>query len=147
MTGTDIRELDATTVERVPSDKTHKYGIVDSEEVAGERLSALHGIVEKPQPQDAPSNLSVVGRYLLTPRIFDHLAATKPGAGGEIQLTDAIAKLLDDEQVLAWEFEGTRFDCGSKLGYLEATVEYALAHPELREDFAAYLKGLDVDRG
>ncbi|MEX0606728.1 MAG: UTP--glucose-1-phosphate uridylyltransferase GalU [Halofilum sp. (in: g-proteobacteria)] len=140
-------ETSVLGVERVPSDKTHKYGIVDSEEVAGERLSALHGIVEKPQPQDAPSNLSVVGRYLLTPRIFDHLAATQPGAGGEIQLTDAIAKLLDDEQVLAWEFEGTRFDCGSKLGYLEATVEYALAHPELREEFAAYLRGLDVGRG
>lgn len=143
------REHEASVlgVERVPQDKTHKYGIVDSEPAGDPRLSALHGIVEKPQPADAPSNLSVVGRYVLTPRIFDHLNATSPGAGGEIQLTDAIAKLLNDEQVLAWEFEGTRFDCGSKLGYLEATVEYALAHPELREDFAAYLRELGSRQG
>ncbi len=142
------REHEASVlgVERVPQDKTDKYGIVDSESVAGERLSSLHGIVEKPKPQEAPSNLSVVGRYVLTPRIFDHLAATSPGAGGEIQLTDALARLLADESVLAWEFEGTRFDCGSKLGYLEATVEYALAHPELSEDFAEYLNNRAANR-
>lgn len=133
-------------VERVPQDKTDKYGIVDSESVAGDRLSSLHGIVEKPKPQEAPSNLSVVGRYVLTPAIFDHLATTSPGAGGEIQLTDALARLLADEPVLAWEFEGTRFDCGSKLGYLEATVEYALAHPELRDDFAEYLRNREANQ-
>lgn len=129
-------------VERVPQDQTHNYGIVDSEAVT-ERLSRLRGIVEKPPAGEAPSNLSVVGRYVLTPRIFDLLATTGRGAGGEIQLTDAIAKLLADEQVLAWEFEGTRFDCGNKLGYLQATVEYALAHPELRDAFARYLAELD----
>ena len=137
------RESSVLGVERVPEDQTNKYGIVDSETV-GERLSAVHNIVEKPAPKDAPSNLSVVGRYVLTSRIFDHLRTTGQGAGGEIQLTDAIAKVLEDEQVLAWEFEGKRFDCGSKLGYLQATVEYALAHPELRERFSEYVSNLDL---
>lgn len=132
-------------VERVPEDQTHKYGIVDSE-TAADHLSAIHRIMEKPPAAEAPSNLSVVGRYVLTPRIFDHLENTGRGAGGEIQLTDAIARLLTEEQVLAWEFEGRRFDCGNKLGYLEATVEYALAHPELRERFLAYLEGLELTR-
>ncbi len=135
------REASVLGVERVPEDQTHNYGIVDSDAV-DERLSLLRGIVEKPSPGEAPSNLSVVGRYVLTPRIFDHLAATGQGAGGEIQLTDAIAKLLTEEQVLAWEFEGTRFDCGNKLGYLQATVEYALDHPEVKEEFAQYIAGL-----
>lgn len=130
-------------VERVPADQTHKYGIVDSRGI-DDRLSRLHGIVEKPPAGEAPSNLSVVGRYVLTPRIFDLLATTGRGTGGEIQLTDAIAKLLHEEEVLAWEFEGKRFDCGSKLGYLQATVEYALRHPELRDAFGDYLAGLDV---
>jgi len=101
-------------------------------------------IVEKPAPADAPSNLAVVGRYLLTPRIFDKLEETRAGAGGEIQLTDAIAALLKDEPVVAYPFEGKRYDCGSKLGYLEATVEYGLAHPELGEAFGAYLGKLEV---
>jgi UTP--glucose-1-phosphate uridylyltransferase len=130
-------------VERVPPDQTHNYGIVDSETV-GERLSRLRGIVEKPAAGDAPSNLSVVGRYVLTPNIFDQLATTGKGAGGEIQLTDAIAKLLGQEQVLAWEFEGKRFDCGNKLGYLQATVEYALHHDELSAAFADYLRDLEL---
>jgi len=97
-------------------------------------------IVEKPAPEDAPSNLAVVGRYLLTPRIFDLLEQTDQGAGGEIQLTDGIAALLEYETVIAHPFEGKRYDCGSKLGYLEATVEYGLTHPELGEQFAAYLR-------
>jgi len=130
-------------VERVPEDATHRYGVVDSETV-DDGLSRIRSIVEKPEPGTAPSNLAVVGRYVLTPRIFDLLANTGRGAGGEIQLTDAIADLLGDEEVLAWEFEGRRFDCGDKLGYLQATVEYALDHPDLRADFAAYLRSLDL---
>jgi UTP--glucose-1-phosphate uridylyltransferase len=97
-------------------------------------------MVEKPAPADAPSNLAVVGRYLLTPRIFDKLEQTRAGTGGEIQLTDAIAALLKDEPVIAYPFEGKRYDCGSKLGYLEATVEIGLAHPELGERFSSYLR-------
>jgi UTP--glucose-1-phosphate uridylyltransferase len=137
-------ECSVLGVERVPPDQTHNYGIVDSATVAS-GLSSLSGIVEKPPAAQAPSNLSVVGRYILTPRIFDMLAATGRGAGGEIQLTDAIAKLLAEQQVLAWEFEGTRFDCGNKLGYLQATVDYALRHPELKNDFAQYLRGIDAN--
>lgn len=127
-------------VEEVPAEDTDKYGIVDTEE-SGERVGRLRSIVEKPQPAAAPSRLAVVGRYILTPRIFDLLAATPRGAGGEIQLTDAIARLLESESVLAYRFHGRRYDCGSKLGYLQATVEYARKHPELGAGFEAYLKG------
>ncbi len=130
--------------ERVPEDQTQKYGVV-SAEAAGERLWHVNGIVEKPAPEDAPSNIAVVGRYILTPHIFSKLAKTPRGAGGEIQLTDAIAQLLTEERVLAYEFEGKRYDCGDKLGYLVATVEYALKHPELKDGFADYLRNLDVD--
>lgn len=133
-------------VERVPEDTTHRYGVVDSETVDN-GLSRLRAIVEKPEAGTAPSNLAVVGRYVLTPHIFDLLQTQNKGAGGEIQLTDAIARMLDDEAVLAWEFEGKRFDCGDKLGYLEATVAYGLAHPELRDGFAAYLRSLDIVSG
>ncbi|OZA43139.1 MAG: UTP--glucose-1-phosphate uridylyltransferase [Hydrogenophilales bacterium 17-61-76] len=115
------------------------YGIVDATPMA-ERVSRVNAIVEKPQPEDAPSNLGVVGRYILTPRIFHHIQELKPGAGGELQLTDAIAALLKEQQVLAYAFDGVRYDCGSKLGYLQATVEYALKHPEVSEEFGAYLK-------
>ncbi len=130
--------------ERVPEDQTQKYGVVAAE-AAGERLWHVNGIVEKPAPEEAPSNIAVVGRYILTPHIFEKLENTPKGAGGEIQLTDAIAKLLQEERVLAYEFEGKRYDCGDKLGYLVATVEYALKHPELKDGFADYLKNLDVD--
>jgi UTP--glucose-1-phosphate uridylyltransferase len=95
-------------------------------------------MVEKPRPEDAPSNLAVVGRYILTPRLFDFLERIGRGTGGEIQLTDGIARLLDVEHVLALEFAGTRYDCGSKLGYLMANFVYALRHPEVGEDFAAF---------
>ncbi len=125
-------------VEEVPAADTDKYGIVDAEE-AGERLGRLRSIVEKPDPREAPSRLGVVGRYILTPRIFDLLESTPRGAGGEIQLTDAIARLLESEPVLAYRFRGRRYDCGSKLGYLQATVEYARKHPELGPEFEAYL--------
>lgn len=126
-------------VEDVNANETDKYGIVDSS-VLDKRLSRVHNIIEKPSPATAPSTLAVVGRYILSPRIFDLLETTPRGAGGEIQLTDAIAALLKEEQVLAYRFEGKRYDCGSKLGYLEATVEYALKHPELRDGFYAYLQ-------
>ncbi|WP_096366618.1 MULTISPECIES: UTP--glucose-1-phosphate uridylyltransferase GalU [Thiohalobacter] len=125
-------------VEEVPPSETDKYGVVKCDAIA-EGLSRVSNIVEKPSPADAPSNLAVVGRYILTPRIFELLEDTPRGAGGEIQLTDAIAALLQEEQVLAYEFQGTRYDCGSKLGYLKATVEYALKHPELADGFRAYL--------
>jgi UTP--glucose-1-phosphate uridylyltransferase len=131
------------SVEEVPPSETNKYGIVATKPGPnGERL--VTSIVEKPAPADAPSNLAVVGRYLLTPRIFDKLEETRAGAGGEIQLTDAIAALLRDEPVVAYPFKGKRYDCGSKLGYLEATVEYGLAHPELGAAFSAYLTKLEV---
>jgi UTP--glucose-1-phosphate uridylyltransferase len=126
-------------VEEVSAEDTDKYGIVKTS-VMDERLSRVERIVEKPKPVDAPSTLAVVGRYVLAPRIFDFLEKTERGAGGEIQLTDAIAALLQEEQVLAYRFSGRRYDCGSKLGYLEATVEYALKHPELSDEFRQYLK-------
>lgn len=128
-------------VEEVPADQTRQYGIIDGER-AESGLRRLRGIVEKPLPADAPSNLAVVGRYILTPRIFELLEETQAGAGGEIQLTDAIARLLLEEPVYGYEFEGLRFDCGSKLGYLEATVHYGLKHPELGEGFRAHLAKL-----
>jgi len=126
-------------VQEVPRERTASYGIVMAEPF-GPRLEVLRGIVEKPEPANAPSNLAVIGRYVLTPAIFDHLARIRPGAGGEIQLTDAIAGLLAEERVLAYRFEGVRYDCGSKLGYLQATVALGVRHPEVGAAFAAYLK-------
>ena len=105
----------------------------------GERTDRVTGIVEKPKPEVAPSTLAVVGRYVLTPLVFEHLANLPPGAGGEIQLTDGLARLINDEPVLAYRFEGTRYDCGSKIGYLQATVELALRHPDVGEEFARYM--------
>jgi UTP--glucose-1-phosphate uridylyltransferase len=125
-------------VETIAPHASRSYGVVAGREW-DDRLVKLDGIVEKPAPEDAPSNLGVVGRYILTPRIFDHLRHLKPGAGGELQLTDAIQSLLAEEQILAYRYRGQRFDCGSKLGYLQATVEFALRHPEVRADFEAYL--------
>jgi UTP--glucose-1-phosphate uridylyltransferase len=131
-------------VERVDPSETQSYGIVKAHSVET-NLGKVDQIVEKPKPEDAPSNLAVVGRYILTPTIFDKLAYVPRGAGGEIQLTDAIAMLLHDEPVLAHEFHGRRYDCGSKLGYLIASVEQGLKHPEVSEDFRKYLKGLTID--
>ncbi|NNC63636.1 MAG: UTP--glucose-1-phosphate uridylyltransferase GalU [Gammaproteobacteria bacterium] len=128
-------------VERVPEDQTGSYGIVAvDDEAAG--VQRVTQIVEKPAPEDAPSNMAVVGRYILTPAIFDQLAVTDRGAGNEIQLTDAIARLLEDEPVHALEFDGIRYDCGSKIGYLRATVEYGLRHSELGARFRDYLSRL-----
>ncbi|MBI5431018.1 MAG: UTP--glucose-1-phosphate uridylyltransferase GalU [Nitrosomonadales bacterium] len=128
-------------VQNVPREQTGQYGIVscDPLETGIERVNA---IVEKPRPEQAPSTLAVVGRYILTPRIFHHLEKVQAGAGGEIQLTDGIAALMREEQMLAYRFGGTRYDCGSKLGYLQATVALGLKHPEVREGFAAYLNSL-----
>jgi len=135
----DEHQCSILGVEEVPAEETHKYGIVDPEESDG-RITHVRNIVEKPAPEVARSNLAVVGRYVLTAPIFRHLKTIPRGAGGEIQLTDAIEKLLHEEQVLAYRFEGKRYDCGNKLGYLQATVEFALQHPELRDEFMAYLE-------
>ncbi len=132
------RECSILGVEEIPPEETDKYGIVDPEESEG-RITKLKSIVEKPHPKDARSNLAVVGRYILSPAIFNLLVDIPRGAGGEIQLTDAIERLLQDESVLAYQFEGKRYDCGSKLGYLQATIEHALLHPDLREAFLEYL--------
>ena len=128
-------------VQKVLRAETQQYGIVKP----GRREGALHpvaAIVEKPKPREAPSLLGVVGRYILTPRVFHFLESGKPGAGGEIQLTDAISALLAEERVLAYEFDGTRYDCGSKLGYLKANVGYGLKHPEIAREFARHLATL-----
>jgi UTP--glucose-1-phosphate uridylyltransferase len=126
-------------VEEVPRAQTGSYGIV-SPERAGTELCAIRGIVEKPAPQEAPSTLAVVGRYVLTPAIFGRLAAVKPGRGGEIQLTDGIQSLLGSERVMAFRYCGRRYDCGSKLGYLQATVELGAKHAEVGTGFARYLR-------
>ncbi|MDD2724674.1 MAG: UTP--glucose-1-phosphate uridylyltransferase GalU [Methylovulum sp.] len=128
-------------VERINPADTASYGIVKTGDFVGSH-GVVESIVEKPKPEDAPSNLGVVGRYILTPAIFDKIKTTGRGAGGEIQLTDAIAALMHDEQVLAYEFEGRRYDCGSKLGFLIATVEHGLLHKDLKDDFLLYLKKL-----
>jgi len=132
-------------VQTVRPDETDKYGIVAVDPI-DERLSRVRRMVEKPKPQDAPSNLAAVGRYILTPAIYRKLETVGRGAGGEIQLTDGIAALLADEAVYAYAFEGKRYDCGSKLGYLEATVEFALKHPHLGPQFARYLIQLVNER-
>lgn len=126
-------------VQEVPLSESYKYGMVAVEASEGP-VYRINSIVEKPSEKETPSNLAVVGRYILSPRIMDFLAHTQQDQKGEIQLTDAIAKLLQVEPVYALKFSGTRYDCGSKLGYLQAIVSYALAHPELGTEFAAYLK-------
>jgi UTP--glucose-1-phosphate uridylyltransferase len=128
-------------VEEVPHNDTDKYGIVETRGKAA-KINRIHGIVEKPKPAVAPSNLAVVGRYVLTPRIFSHLEKIGQGAGGEIQLTDGIARLMREQAVYAYRFEGKRYDCGSKLGYLQATVEYAMNHSSLGGPFRNYLMDL-----
>jgi UTP--glucose-1-phosphate uridylyltransferase len=125
-------------VMEVARERTASYGIVSTEQ-PGAELSPIRAMVEKPKPENAPSTLAVVGRYVLTPRIFEKLAAVKPGSGGEIQLTDGIAALLHEERVLAYRFAGRRYDCGSKLGYLQATVELGVKHAEVGAGFTRYL--------
>ncbi|MDR2001045.1 MAG: UTP--glucose-1-phosphate uridylyltransferase GalU [Zoogloeaceae bacterium] len=126
-------------VQDVPREDTRSYGIVAARPLA-ERVEQISAIVEKPKPEEAPSTLAVVGRYVLTPRIFHHLEKVRPGSGGEIQLTDGIASLMQEQQILAYRYKGVRYDCGSKLGYLQATVELGLRHREIGVDFAEYLK-------
>lgn len=125
-------------VEAIRPEDSGSYGVVDGREW-GDGVIQLSGIVEKPSPQRAPSNFGVVGRYVLSATIFDHLRRLRPGVGGELQLTDALQTLIMEEQVLAYRYSGTRFDCGSKLGYLKATVEYGLRHDEVMPDFGRYL--------
>jgi UTP--glucose-1-phosphate uridylyltransferase len=132
-------------VQQVARSETGRYGIVATDAPDGD-MARVRRIVEKPKPEDAPSDLAVVGRYLLSGSIFAKLRTIGQGAGGEIQLTDGIAALMADEPVYAYRFEGKRYDCGSKLGYLEATVEYGLRHPELGEQFAKYLDAFVAGR-
>lgn len=126
-------------VEEVPQSETDKYGVVSlaTDPSVPHQLDA---IVEKPDPKDAPSNLAVIGRYVLSPRIFELLESTESGVGGEIQLTDAIAKLMQEQPVAAYQFEGVRYDCGSKLGFLKATISYALKRTDLSASFKQYLQ-------
>jgi len=135
------RQCSILGVEQVNPSETDKYGIVKTTQLS-KHCAQIDVIVEKPKPDVAPSNLAVVGRYILTPAIFDKIEQTGQGAGGEIQLTDAIADLLIDERAIAYEFEGNRYDCGSKLGFLIATVEHGLIHQELKQEFLDYLKEL-----
>lgn len=130
-------------VEKIQPAQSKSYGVVAGIS-AGERLTKLSDIVEKPEPKDAPSDQGVVGRYIFTPSIFQHISKLKPGAGGEYQLTDAIQSLLKLEAVYAYAYEGVRYDCGSKLGFLKASVEFALKHPETGSDFRAYLQNLSL---
>jgi UTP--glucose-1-phosphate uridylyltransferase len=139
---TDIAEREHYSVigvMPVSEEEVGSYGVVETEAMVN-RVGRVTRIVEKPKLGMTPSRLAVVGRYILTPRIFHHLRAMPAGAGGEIQLTDGIARLLDDEKVLAYQFEGRRYDCGNKLGYLEATVELGVKHPEIGASFADFLK-------
>ena len=126
-------------VQKVGMEHVSKYGIVDCENVEG-RLYKLNGMVEKPKKEDAPSDIAVLGRYVITPAIFDCLQKTPKGAGGEIQLTDALVMLSKDEPMYAYDFEGKRYDIGNKQGFLSATVEFALNRDDLRDEFASYLK-------
>jgi UTP--glucose-1-phosphate uridylyltransferase len=125
-------------IEPIRPEASRSYGVIGGRPW-DDRVIKIDGIVEKPAPHDAPSSLGVVGRYVLMPEIFEHLHRLSPDAGGEIQLTDAIQSMLCDEQVLAYRYQGQRFDCGSKLGYLKATIEFALRHPEVKAPFEAYL--------
>jgi UTP--glucose-1-phosphate uridylyltransferase len=138
----------AIAVEEVPRERTHLYGIVAGEPAPqppfGARLLRIHDLVEKPKPENAPSNLGITGRYVLPPAIFDCLARTKPGTGGEIQLTDALRLLAQEQGLWAYIYEGISYDAGDKLGFLKATVEIGLQNPELGPSFLSYLKGLKL---
>ncbi len=129
------------SVQNVDKNNIHKYGVIDGEKINNSDW-LLSKIVEKPKASEAPSNMGVVGRYIFNPLIFEYIRKTSKGSGGEIQLTDAIDLMLKKEKVYAYEFEGKRYDCGSKLGFLEATVDYGLNHPELSNDFKKYLDSI-----
>ena len=135
------RPASLLAVQEVPQEQVNRYGIVAGEP-AGQRLMKVSQMVEKPKPEAAPSRMGVAGRYILTPAVFDHIRKQERGSGGEIQLTDAIAQLIGTEGVYAYEYQGKRYDCGSKQGFLEATVEFALRHAEVGPAFQEYLKGV-----
>jgi len=139
-----VLQQSVLAVQEVPLDQTRRYGIVAGEK-AGQQLMKVSAMVEKPAPELAPSRLAVAGRYILTPAVFKHIRSQPPGVGGELQLTDGIASLLTEESVYAFEYAGKRYDCGSKEGFLEATVELALQHPEVGAHFKNYLKNLKLD--
>ena len=128
-------------VQTVPEENVSKYGIVDGIQIE-DRVCKVKGLVEKPSIEDAPSNVAILGRYIVTPKIFEILERTKPGKGNEIQLTDALLELINEEAMYAYNFEGRRYDVGDKLGFLEATVEYALRRDELKDQFTNYLKNI-----
>ncbi len=140
--------LGVIAVEEVPREKTHRYGIVDGQAESrppwGKRLLRVRNLVEKPQPDAAPSNLGITGRYVLPPEVFDCLERTQPGAGGEIQLTDSLRLLAQEKGLLAYIYEGTSYDAGDKLGFLKATVEMALQNADFGEEFRAYLRSLKL---
>ena len=127
-------------VQHVPDSETHRYGIIDPGKQRANHLYEVHDFIEKPAPDKAPSNLAILGRYILMPEIFMFLENQRPGAGGEIQLTDAIQKLNEIQRVFAYEFEGTRYDVGEKIGFIKTTIEFALKNPELREDVLDFMK-------
>ncbi len=128
-------------IEDIPKDKTIQYGIVDVS-TSKDNLYKINSIVEKPQPKDAPSTLGVIGRYVFNPEIFDCLEKIKPGKGGEIQLTDAIQMLLSQQSIFAYQFEGKRYDCGDKLGFMKANIEFSKRHPEIGKEFIEFLKSI-----
>ena len=132
-------------VQNVSEDEVQSYGIIEGVPI-DERLWRVNGLVEKPTIAEAPSTIAIVGRYILDASIFDHLDKTDKGTGGEIQLTDAIARQLKDQAIMAYQFKGQRYDCGDKLGYLQANVELGLKHQQLSDSFKAYLKSLDLDK-
>ena len=131
-------------VQTVPENEVSRYGIIDGNAI-GERFYSVNSLVEKPKQEEAPSNLAIMGRYILTPRIFEILSGQKPGAGGEIQLTDAIAALNRYEAVYAYDFEGIRYDVGEKMGFIQTTIEFALQREELRKELLDYLSSV-LDR-
>jgi UTP--glucose-1-phosphate uridylyltransferase len=134
-------------VMEVPDEEVSRYGVIDPDpdtDTNDERMHKVRRLVEKPQPQEAPSNLAIIGRYVLTPKIFDKLESTPKGAGGEIQLTDAIGALIAESDVYAYEFEGTRYDAGTTMGWLKASVELAMERPDIGGEFRRFLSGLDL---
>lgn len=141
----DQTQSSVLATQQVDGPAISQYGVLDATAVPGEdRLFEVHNMVEKPKPEEAPSNLAIIGRYILTPTIFDALDHTPLGSGGELQLTDGLRLLLKQEKIYGYRYHGKRYDAGDKLGFLKATVELALKRPELEEDFREYLKGLEL---
>ncbi|SMC55947.1 UDP-glucose pyrophosphorylase [Desulfocicer vacuolatum DSM 3385] len=131
-------------VMEVPKEQTNRYGILDAQEIE-DNVVRVRGMIEKPDPEDAPSNLAIVGRYILTPKIFDYLGEKELGAGGEIQLTDAMEKLLSDQPVFGYKFEGERFDCGDKAGFQMANLAFAMERPDIRGKLSHFIRNMDYD--